>query len=139
MRSVAIRSVVLLVSAFASGCGQTQDVSTVVYKAPFDTSQIEGVEKIVDDVASKWKLRVFRKDRRELSLVTQGHDAFFVALYLGRDPIVFLTNAGVGTVLTLGINDYGTLSVENQVRLANDLVFPLREYLNIDLRLSEDT
>lgn len=134
MNASTIKLVALIMSVFTCGCGHAQDVPTVVYKAEFETSKIEGVERIVEEIADKWKLQIFRKDKRRMSILTQGHDAFFVALYLDRDPILFATNVGVGEVLTLGISDYGKLPREDLKRLANDVIEPLRERLNINLQ-----
>lgn len=127
----------LVVTAFMSflacGCGGAQDIPTVVFKADFDPARIEEVEVLVDEIAGRWNLRVFRKDKKQMSILTQGEAAFFVALYLEQDPIVVLTNVGVSNILSLVISDLGSMHVTELDRLTAEIVDSLEQRLEIDL------
>lgn len=136
-RSLVSRCVLLLVLASISACGATQDIPVVVYEGNFDNSQIDAVEEVIDDVANRWKLQVFRKNRADMTILAQGSEAFFVALKFQDDPILILTNVGATDVLHLATNDYGKLPVEELDRLARDAMESLRKKLNIELRLKE--
>lgn len=77
IKSAVIGLVALLALSCISACGTAQDVPTVVYAGEFDNSKIDAVERVVDDVAERWQLRVFRKDRKHMSRLTFDQDAFF--------------------------------------------------------------
>lgn len=135
IRHVVIGFISLLIVVFVCGCVDAQVVPTVVYKANFDNTKIDAVESIVDEVAQQWKLRPFRKDRVQMERLTFGEDALFVALYFEDNPVLVLTNVGVGKVLTLSTSDFGKMPVEDLNRVANDMIDKLRNRLSIELHV----
>lgn len=138
IKSVAVGCIACLTLIWVSGCGSGQDVPTVVYKARFDNSKIDAVEKIVDEVAEQWRLRVIRKDRQQMSRLTRDQHAFFSALYFDSDAVLFLTNVGSADVLTLITSDHGKMPANDLDRLRVEMMSALRARLNIDLKLREN-
>lgn len=143
MRYAAIGSISPLILVIVCGCVDAQEAPTsvdriepaAVYKGEFDHSKIGAVESIVDEVAQRWRLRIFRKNREHMKHLTQGRDAFFVALYFENDAVLALTNVGVGTVLTMITTDHGKMPLHELNGVASDIVDMLRTRLSINLHL----
>lgn len=116
-----------------SGCSSAQEAPTTVYKGPFEASKVDAADAAVGDVAKKWNLRVFRKDRKHMRRLTDDKEAFFVALYFDKDPVVVVTNVGVATVLSVTISNYGRMPVQDLNRLTTDVIDTLKQ-LGVELR-----
>ncbi|GBF30072.1 hypothetical protein MnTg04_00008 [bacterium MnTg04] len=89
------------------------------------------------DISEKWELRVFEKDREAMKFLTQGQEAFFIALYFEDDSILAIMNAGIGNILTLSLQTDDNFPVEELEKLANEVRGELKTHLNIDLVATE--
>lgn len=116
-----------------NACNGDYVVPTFLYKAPFDPLSVDKVEVFMRDISARWNLELFEKDREAMKIMTQGQEAFFIALYFEGDAILAIMNAGVGNVLTLSLQDHGNLPVEELERLANEVRSGLKTQLNINL------
>ena len=83
-----------------------------MYRADFSGEYIQQIEEFIDIVATENKLRVFRKDRKNMAVLTEGNDAFYSVFYYNDDPVISITNVGAGTVLSIIATDYGNLPIE---------------------------
>ncbi|MBA3582909.1 MAG: hypothetical protein H0W44_10735 [Gammaproteobacteria bacterium] len=80
------------------------------------------VELAIKEVAKKWDLRIYEKDREQMKFHTQGKEAFFIVLYFNKDPVLSLDNSGVGEVITLMAVDYGNMPIQDLKKLAYDVI-----------------
>lgn len=125
----------LLMLFCVTGCGESEVVKPVLkYQADFDPSDVDQVESFIKSVAKRWDLRVYEKDRKQMSVLTQGEDAFFMALYLNSNSILDISNVGMGKVLTLGVFDYGEMPLEELHALADEITSGLSQKFGIELK-----
>ena len=110
---------------------------TYHYRASFDPAMVGGVEKFMRGVAKSWELRLFEKDRKETKVISLGKEAFFVALFLTSDPdrnwVLDLSNAGAGTILTLGLYEHEDMPLSELQRLDSEVRTGLKERFGIEL------
>jgi len=107
------KSFILLFILFILGCSESSFIKPhVMYRADFSGEHIKQIEEFIDTIADKNKFRVFRKGRENMAVLTKGKKAFFSALYYKDDPIIIISNAGAGTILSISATDYGILPIE---------------------------
>ena len=90
-----------------------------------DYAKIEQIETLIRAIAANRNLDVFEKDRDEMSYLTQGEPAFFIALYYMNEPVMTLTNVGIGNKLTLTTTDYGDMSLRELEKLTQQILSEL--------------
>ena len=131
-------SLLVLVALLANtACDSEYIVPVFFYEAPFDPLLVDEVEEIMYDISGKWELSVFEKDREAMKIMTQGQEAFFIALFLEDDSILAIMNAGIGNILTLSLQTDDNFPVEELGKLANEVRRELKTHLNIDLVATE--
>ena len=69
-----------------------------------------------------------------MAFLTQGQDAFFIALFSSDSEIVNITNVGIGTRLTLHVYDKGGLLLEQLNELTDEIVNGLSLNFGIELK-----
>ena len=112
---------------------------TQQYQADFNTDNIDSIEEYIKSIAKRWNLRVFEKSHNEMKLLTQGQDAFYIALYLNENAVLDISNVGVGTILTLETFDHGDLPPEKLSGLTDEIVQGLEQQIGIQLNKIEST
>lgn len=118
-----------------SSCGEAEYTPPYLhYRADFDTAKVDEAEMTIKEIAKKWNLRVYEKDRDQMKFLTQGKEAFFIALYRDEDPVLSLTNSGVGNVISVMAVDYGNMPVSDLERLTKEVIKVLEERLNIEFK-----
>ncbi len=118
----------------ATACGEDNNVEPVMsYQANFYPEKVACVESVAKSLANDWKLEVYEKDRKQMNLLTQGQDAFFIALYFQGDAILDISNVGMGSTLTMGVFDFGKLSLDKLHRLANEMIKGINQQCDIQL------
>ena len=123
---------VVILALILSSCGEVNRKIPLLYQANFDASKIEEVEGAMEIISKKWGLRLFQKDRERMKYLTQGKEAFFIALYFNGDAVLSLNNVGVGEVLSLMIVDYGIMPKNDLERLTNETLLILKTQLSIE-------
>lgn len=103
----------------------------LIYESEFGTEKISKVENVIKDLAQRRNLRVFEKNRENMKYLSRGEDAFFIALYFKNDPILVVTNVGVGKLITLSVSDYGKMPRKELELLTLELVSILKNEVNI--------
>ncbi len=127
-----------------ASCDQSYTQPHLLYRAPFDPQHIEKMEALIHEIANEWGLRVYEKDREEMKFLTNGQEAFFIALYVEDDqadnfPVASVNNVGTGTVITLMITNRGEIELEELNRLAEEIVAKSRARYGIEFVLSLST
>jgi hypothetical protein len=111
----------------------------LLYRAPFDVSQVDEADGLIKALASEWELRVFENSRSEMRGITDGKPAFSVTLFFENDPVLFLSNAGVGEILSLFVMDFGEMPIEELQRLTAQVGRALEDRLSIDFKKSDES
>jgi hypothetical protein len=125
----------LLMLFCVTACGEGEVVKPVLsYQANFDPSDVDQIESFIKSVAKRWDLRVYEKDRKQMSVLTQGEDAFFIALYLNGNSILDISNVGMGKVLTMGVFDYDEMPLEKLHALAHEITAGLSQKFGIEFK-----
>lgn len=106
-----------------------------LYRAPFDPQRSAELEQASTELALDLKLTPVKKDKKRMTAITNGTPAFFVFMNKGEDPVVTVSNVGDGTVLTVLVNDYGTIPREDLQRIANTVRSRLEAKLGVPLQL----
>jgi hypothetical protein len=110
----------LIICLLLLGCSEKADKKFhLMYRADFETINIERVEKYVDLIARENGLRIFRKERAEMAFLSKGSLAFFTALYYKENPIFVVTNVGTSSTLSISITDFGEFPIGKLENLAN--------------------
>lgn len=127
----------ILLSIFClSACGQDDVKPVYFYKAPFDPVMVDAVAEVMKDISESRQFKLFEKDREQMKFLTDGKNAFFTAFYLKGEPILAVTNVGVGEVLTLSLHDYGELPLDDLEGLAQEVRDTLKNRFNIELQVA---
>ena len=112
-----------LIIIFVASCGDDVVWPHAQYEAQLgDYSKIDQVEDRMRDIAKRWKLEISEKDRGQMAFLTQGKPALFVALYFDGDPILSVTNAGVGSKLRIRATDFGEMPLSDLEKLTQDVL-----------------
>jgi len=105
-----------------------------LYKAKFDVSKVDDVENTMVVIAKRWNLEPFQKDREQMKFLTQNKEAFFIAFYFDGDPVLVVTNVGVGEVLTLSATDYKKMPISDLKKLIVEVIDALKDQFNIEFK-----
>jgi len=128
-----ILSLMLIAFVLALALGESSKVTPhTMYRADFLSSSISDVEKCIDTIAKENGLRIFRKDRQQMSTLTNGQPAFFTALYYQDDPVMTVTNVAVGTILSISISDYGKIPISELELILSDFTSMLEQAKTVD-------
>lgn len=126
-------AVIIALTASILGCSNTGTL-VELFRAPFDPLRSAEIELVSNDLALELGLSPVNKDRAQMSSLTHGTPAFFVFMKKGDDAVVTVSNVGDGTVLTMTVNDFGTMPKEDLQRIANTVRSKLEEKLGVPLR-----
>ena len=107
------------------------------YKASFDPVMVDAVADVMEEISENRQFKLFEKDREQMKFLTEGKNAFFTAFYLKGEPILAITNVGVGEVLTLSLHDYGELPWMCWEGLAQEVRNTLKNRFNIELQVAD--
>ena len=118
---------------FISSCGDYKK-NFLEYRAEFNPEKVEKVEQVIIEFADENKLRVFNKDKKEMSILSKGENAFYIALYYKGDPFLSITNVGVVVQLSVSSIDYGNISKSELSRLTLALIDDLQRELNLEFK-----
>ena len=128
----------ILLSIFClSACGQDDVKPMYFYKASFDPVMVDAVADVMEEISENRQFKLFEKDREQMKFLTEGKNAFFTAFYLKGEPILAITNVGVGEVLTLSLHDYGELPLDVLEGLAQEVRNTLKNRFNIELQVAD--
>lgn len=116
-----------------SSCSSEYIEPRFFYRGDFSPSLVDGVENYMKKIAKQKGYRVFEKDRDQMRTLTQGQDAFFMSYYLEEKAILSIMNVGAGTVLTLSLNDYEIISIDELEQLATEVRDGLNKEFGIKL------
>lgn len=124
MRWIYILFLMLLVST--ASCAQepvrpTQRIATI------DVGQLDSISMQIRDVASRHGLRVFEKPRAEMRILNQGVDAIFLALYIGDQQVLVVTNVGYGDKLLLAVTPKSGFPPTQADELINEVAARLEQ------------
>ena len=140
-RRVAILLAVFVVGVmpvfFAVSCQGESTGPTYHYRAPFDPAMVDGVVEFMRGVAKRWEFRLFEKDRKGAKFISRGMEAFFILLFLKRDPdgkwILDISNVGVGTNLSLALYEHEDMPLSELQRLDNEVRTGLEQKFGVEL------
>jgi hypothetical protein len=130
---------ILIMSLFMSSCEAEYTPPYLHYRADFDIAKVDETEAVVKEIAKKWNLRVYEKNREEMKLHTQGKEAFFIALYFNEDAVLFVHNSGVGEVLSVMAVDHGKMPISDLGKLTAEVIGALKERLNLEFEKQKDS
>ena len=94
---------------------------------------VDDVENYMRDMSKRLGYDFFEKDRDDMRFLSKGMSAFFVAFHLKEDPVLFITNVGAGTVLTLSVQDYGNVPLNDLKMLGQEIIEGLQREFSIHL------
>ena len=114
-------------------CGSYKE-NFLEYRAEFDPQKVDKAEKVVMEFAKRNKLRIFSKDRKEMSIVSNGENAFYIALYHDGDPLLSVTNVGGIVQISVSSTDYENMSKSELAGLTIALVGDLQRELNLKFK-----
>lgn len=127
----------MLLVVFAASCGADAGKLYASYEAEFDDySKIDQVENRLRGVAKDWEMEILEKDRDQMAFVTQNSPAFFIAMYFEEDPILIVTNVGVGNRLVVSATDHGSMPIGSLEELFQSVLTEL-EALNLEFHRVE--
>ena len=125
---------IVVIPVLVLACSEIEVVVPIFnLRAEFDPSNVDRVDSFIKATATQWNLSVLEKGRDQMAFLTQGQEAFFLALYSGETPILDITNAGAGTILVLHVYDYGEMPLEQLNELADEIVISLNQNFGIEL------
>lgn len=103
------------------------------YRAPFDPVMVDDVEEFMKGLADRWELRLFEKSWKDSKILSDAKDEFFNALFFKDESILSITNAGVGTILTLYLFEHEDMSLSELQRLDEEVRAGLKGKFGIEL------
>ncbi len=126
--------VCVLVLFLVSSCDNYKK-NFLEYRADFNPQKVDLAEKIIIQFADNNKLRVFNKDKNDMSSLSRGKNAFYIALYYKGDPLLSITNVGVAVQLRVSSIDYNNMPKVELAELTLDLINILQRELNVKFKL----
>ncbi|MEM7206476.1 MAG: hypothetical protein AAF434_01500 [Pseudomonadota bacterium] len=122
-----------LLPIFLFSCNAESISPNFHYTASFSPSKanVDVVESLVTDVSSNWNLRVVKKDRSQMKLLTEDQEAFFIALYQEEKHVLSITNAGVGTSISMSLYAIDNFSIVQVEQLGREIRDGLLKELSI--------
>jgi hypothetical protein len=97
---------------------------------------VNQLEEYMKDLADERNLVVFEKDRGQMSALTQNEEALFISLHVASidEPLLWVSNVGVGTVLTLGFLSNENFSYDNTKALSETVRNGLLDEMGIEMK-----
>ena len=130
-----MKKILIFLLLLLAGCDSEHHSPTFLYNAQFDVKKVSSVERYSKDLANARGYRLFEKSKEEMKAITGGRDAFFIAYYNGGElPILSISNAGPGIVLSLMISTNDNFNIDEATELASIFKKDLKEMLDIDLQ-----
>ncbi|MDP1932169.1 MAG: hypothetical protein Q8L60_12005 [Gammaproteobacteria bacterium] len=122
----------MLAVLVVSACEESSGVSpTYSYRAEFNPADVDAVVQFVRSVAERRNIRVYEKDRRQMSFLTQGKEAFFIAFYYNDNAVLDISNVGVGEIITLGVFDHQEYSAQALYDVSEEITTGLNQQFGI--------
>lgn len=121
---------------FLASCSSEVHEPDFYYKAEFDVGLVDEVDAYFKALANKKNIEIFEKDRREMKAISKGKDAFYISYYVGNQklPVLWVTNAGAGAVLDLGLLSNEDYPLSKAEQLAVLVVSDLKRMFGINLQ-----
>jgi hypothetical protein len=127
----------IFVVFFVISCGESSyHEPDFYYEGKFDSSLVNQLEEYMKDLADERNLVVFEKDRGQMSALTQNEEALFISLHVASidEPLLWVSNVGVGTVLTLGFLSNENFSYDNTKALSETVRNGLLDEMGIEMK-----
>ncbi len=127
----------ILGSFFLFSCGgSTYQEPDYYFEGKFDPSLVSSLDMYMKRLAEDRNFRVFEKDRTQMKTLTQDKDALYISFYKNNKdkPILWVSNVGTGTVLTLGLLSNESFSLQEVKALAEAVTKYLKTEMNIKMK-----
>lgn len=123
------------VAILLASCSSELHEPDFYYKAEFDVGLVDQVDTYFKELANTKSIEVFEKDRREMKAISQGKDAFYISYYVSdkETPVLWVTNAGSGNVLDLGLLSNEGYPLSETEKLAVLVVSDLKKKFGINM------
>ena len=123
----------ILVVILLVACSEQPSRPFAIYRADYDPGVIPKTEAIIDEIASQFEFRVFRKNREQMAYLTRGTPAFYTALYFGEHAVLTISNVGAGKTVTIHATDFGHVDRSKLNQALELLVHKLKSELGLRL------
>lgn len=100
-----------------------------------DQQTVDDLSEFASEFARDEGFELHTESRKEMAFITQGMPAFASYLYLYGDPVVTLSNAGLGQILTIYVFERERLKNEELRALTDRLVERLEEQFALVLQI----
>ena len=129
------------VAILLASCSSEIHEPDFYYKAKFDVGLVDQVDTYFKELANTKSIEIFEKDRREMKAISQGKDAFYISYYVSdkETPVLWVTNAGSGNVLDLGLLSNEGYPLSETEKLAALVVSDLKKMFGINMVAVENT
>ena len=104
---------------FVVSCGSSSVPPHEVYESKFDPKKIDRVEMQLDEIAKKWDMTLFRKDRDSMRYLSQDIDAFFTCFYFEDECVLAVSTVGTPKHVQLMSLDFGVLPISKLEKLTS--------------------
>lgn len=133
-----MKKLVLCLSAlflFSCSGSSSYEKPDFYFEGAFKASLVDDLEAYVKELAGDKSFRVFEKDRDQMKVLTQGKDALYISLYkgVGDKPVLWISNVGTGTVLTLGLLSNDSFSLSDTKKLSDEVVLYLKKEMDVEM------
>jgi len=136
-----MKTVIIFVVFFLISCGgkSTFIAPEFHFEGAFKPSSLDKLEGYIKQLAQEKDYRVYEKRRHQMKTLTNGQDAFSIALYQKTNDknILYISNTGAGTILTLYLFTNKDFSLQEAKSLADTVIHYLESQLNIEMKLIE--
>jgi|GEM_PF-5969641 len=110
-----------------------------IYRGKFDVNDVNKIENYAKDLALARGFKIFEKAPEEMRGISDGQNAFFIAFYNnGKLPIVSISNAGTGSVLSIMFSTNQKFTTADANELAKKVQEDLSKKFNINLELVKE-
>lgn len=125
----------ILIAFFVSGASCAKDsMPTTQLVSVAEVPDLSSVILQVKNVASRRGLRTYEKPRSEMRVLNQGIDSIFLALYLGNEQVLVVTNVGYGHKLLLSVTPKPGLSPAQADELIHEVADQLGKSFGLAFR-----
>ncbi len=119
-------------------CGQhNYEEPDFYFQGEFDSSLVNVLDKYIKELATEQGFLIYEKKHSQMETLTNGNDAFYISFYeKDSDALVlYITNVGVGTELTLGLYATNNISLKRAKELSATITNYLKTELNVEMIL----
>ncbi len=107
-----------------------------MFESKFDSKYIDDIDLYVKNLAKDKGYRVFEKKRSEMSIITNGREAFYISYYIGDiGPVFVITNAGFGSYINVDVYVDEGFDYNEAKKLSDRVKRDLMTIFNIELRV----